>query len=326
MVGRSPFQTTNATYQFAAIVNLAHIPDSPSRDGGFEHVIANLMILGRSRFEPIVKQLDQSMANYTLTENRISVLKENCKRSSIIRKERLDRTISDYNKNPTQCTYCASALDYSKRHNRFCSKKCSVTFNNTARGPRTEDTKAKIKASIDLLHSAKPPKTIKRKEPKQSSMRVCSACEQPFIAKLNGRNTRKTCSAACASEARSKGGRRSAATRVLRSKDEIALYELCLSRFPDAQNNIILADGWDADISIPSLNLAILWNGIWHREQLSFKNHSLPQVQTRDRLKKKALTKAGWCVLVYEDNEYTPQSAFDNLVGLTGYDPISSAL
>lgn len=266
------------------------------------------------------------MTNYTLTPSRIAVLQDNCKLSAEIRKERLTKTISDYVRDPKCCAHCSGPVAYEKRYNKFCSKRCSASFNNIARGPRTEDTKSKIKASIDRLNSEKPKKPLRTKEPKKPNMRECVTCKQPFIAKLNGRNTRKTCSDACASSARSKGGRQSAATRVLRSKDEIALYKLCISRFPDAQNNTILAEGWDADISIPSLKFAILWNGLWHREQLSFKNHSLPQVQTRDRLKKKALTAAGWRVLVYEDNEYTPQTAFENLVGLAGYDPTSSAL
>lgn len=90
----------------------------------------------------------------------------------------------------------------------------------------------------------------------------------------------------------------------------MALYELCNAHYEGVYHNTPIVDGWDADIILPNEQTAILWNGRWHREQLTFKNHSLSQVQTRDRIKKEVLERAGWTVLVFEDNEFTPESAF----------------
>ena len=42
-------------------------------------------------------------------------------------------------------------------------------------------------------------------------------------------------------------------------------------------------------------------------------NHSLSQVQTRDRIKTKLFESLGWTVLIYEDRHFTPDSAFDHV-------------
>lgn len=140
----------------------------------------------------------------------------------------------------------------------------------------------------------------------------------------------KTCSDKCASLSRSKGaktkqakmskeeiadqgrkgGLASAAKRVIRSKDEIKLYEMVLDSFPSALHNFVIVDGWDADIVIPEAKLAIMWNGPWHYKDMPHRNHSLSQVQTRDRHKIKRFETLGWTVKVYEDRSYTPESAF----------------
>lgn len=109
-----------------------------------------------------------------------------------------------------------------------------------------------------------------------------------------------------------RGGLSSAATRVIRSKDEIKLYELIRTRYPTALSNHIIADGWDADIVIPETMTAILWNGPWHYKQMPHKNHSLAQVRNRDILKIKLFQELGWTVKVYEDRSYTPESAFED--------------
>lgn len=71
---------------------------------------------------------------------------------------------------------------------------------------------------------------------------------------------------------------------VRRSKNEIEFFELVKARFEDAQPNLAIFDGWDADVVIPSINVAIMWNGPWHHRKL-FEGHHLEQVQNRDRIK-----------------------------------------
>lgn len=260
------------------------------------------------------------MKNHTLTPNRLAVLEANCKRAAQVRRERvaekLATQMAEYALAPASCASCQSLLPFETRKNKYCSRSCGAAFTNKMKGERSQATKDKIsKAFAD-----KP----KHEAPLTSS--TCMVCNTTFQTKRNGGYVRQVCSDACLTEHRSRIGRKSAATRVVRSKDEIKLFELCQQRYPDSQHNVVLSDGWDADISIPSLKVAILWHGIWHREQMSFNNHSLSQVQTRDRRKTEALIKAGWTVIVYHDNEFTPQTAFDDLVGRTGFEPVTLEL
>lgn len=117
------------------------------------------------------------------------------------------------------------------------------------------------------------------------------------------------------------GGRNSAKKRNLRSKDEIALYEMCRDRWHDTVANGVIAEGWDADIIIPSKKVAILWNGPWHYREMNMNNHSLKQVQTRDRIKMNLFRNLGWRVIVFRDDEDTPESAFKKLVAPEGIEP-----
>lgn len=118
-------------------------------------------------------------------------------------------------------------------------------------------------------------------------------------------------------EISSKAGRVSASKSVRRSKDEIYLYEMCKDYFTSVESNKIIYDGWDADIVIEDHKLAILWNGPWHYKQMPHKNHSLKQVQKRDEIKISRLTSQGYEVIVFEDREYTPQSAFEYIKDFT---------
>ena len=70
-------------------------------------------------------------------------------------------------------------------------------------------------------------------------------------------------------------------------------------------------NGWDADIIIPALKLAILWNGIWHYAKVK-RNHSILQVQTRDKIKLNEIIKCGYNFIVVKDykNKMTPSKAF----------------
>ena len=115
-------------------------------------------------------------------------------------------------------------------------------------------------------------------------------------------------------EISSAAGRKSASTLTRRSKDEIALFELCKAHFVNVGSNDPLVDGWDADIILYDEMIAILWNGPWHYKQMAHKNHSLSQVQRRDEIKVEKLTDAGYKVVIYEDRYYTPQKAFDHLL------------
>jgi hypothetical protein len=94
------------------------------------------------------------------------------------------------------------------------------------------------------------------------------------------------------------------ANKTARSLNEIGFGKLCSERWECNFNRPMFGETkWDADIIIPELKIAILWNGIWHYKDLGFciKNTSLSQTQNRDRLKIKAIIEAGWTPYLIQD-------------------------
>lgn len=85
-----------------------------------------------------------------------------------------------------------------------------------------------------------------------------------------------------------------------RSKNEKAFCELCEQRFNTVRHNEPIFNGWDADVIIEDLKVAILWNGKWHYEKIT-KNHSVEQVQNRDNIKLMEITKAGYTPYIIKD-------------------------
>ena len=205
----------------------------------------------------------------------------------------------------------------------FCSRKCA-----NSRGPRNEDFKEKVRFKLKGKPSAqKNIRNIRKVSRIESNCSICNTViyiRSKELEKAKNRNTSITCkSDSCKKILRINGGKKSAEKRILRSKDEIKLYEYCFSAFKDSLSNHIIADGWDTDIVIPSLNLAISWQGPWHYKDMKMKNHSLLQVQNRDNIKRKLFTSLGWKVLEYKDCDYTPEKAFaDILVEGRGYAPL----
>lgn len=96
------------------------------------------------------------------------------------------------------------------------------------------------------------------------------------------------------------GGKKSASSQKRRSLNEILFYEMCQSHFVSVKNNIPCFNGWDADIIIEDLNIAILWNGIWHYKKIK-RQQSLLQIQTRDKIKLKEIKKCGYKAYIIKD-------------------------
>jgi len=81
-------------------------------------------------------------------------------------------------------------------------------------------------------------------------------------------------------------------------------------------HNQPIFNGWDADIIIPELKLAILWNGNWHYKEM-FGNHSLKQVANRDDIKLKEINKMGWNHISIKDvdkNKMSSEKAFNIII------------
>jgi hypothetical protein len=95
-------------------------------------------------------------------------------------------------------------------------------------------------------------------------------------------------------------GQKSAALQQKRSKNEAYFAMLCQEEFENIITNKPIFNGWDADIIIPDLKIAILWNGIWHYKQI-IKKQNLKQTQNRDRIKLIEIEKYGYTYYIIKD-------------------------
>ena len=189
-------------------------------------------------------------------------------------------------------------------HNKngiYCSYKCS---NGRI---HSEITKDKISKSVTTTAYYN-----KQYKPPYCKVKICKYCNRYF--ELAKKSDRISCSEQCKHLLISAGSKKSVAKQMRRSKDEIALYELCRDYFNHVEHNIPMFNGWDADIIIHDFQIAIMWNGPWHYRNMNFGNHSLSQVQTRDRIKIDTIESFGWKVLVFEDRYYSPQTAFSHIL------------
>ena len=139
---------------------------------------------------------------------------------------------------------------------------------------------------------------------------ICKYCENTFISR---RRKKVFCSKKCAIDWQlytpegieqrkingSKGGKM--ASKVKRSKNEIYFYELC-SKYLNCQvlPNHSMFDGYDADIVIPDLKIAIEWNGKWHYAQVH-KFHDFERTQRNDKKKKAMIEKSQYDLYIIKD-------------------------
>lgn len=214
---------------------------------------------------------------------------------------------------------CNKEHDGSYGSGRFCSRSCA-----NSREPIT-DFKIAVCSSCNSEFKIKKQASSKNyvcKDCKEHTL-VCKKCNKEFKS-LN--KHQQFCSRDCQrkynvqdTDMSTLGGIASAKSRCLRSKDEIKLFELC-DDFYDCEvtHNEAVVEGysWDADIIIRDLKIAILWNGPWHYREMNIGNHSLKQVQNRDKIKTKLFKENGWTVYIFEDREYTPETAIEYLKNL----------
>lgn len=88
-----------------------------------------------------------------------------------------------------------------------------------------------------------------------------------------------------------------------RSLNEIYFANLCSDKWgiDKVKTNEKIFDGFDADIILPTLRIAIEWNGIFHYKKVK-KGQRLKQKQARDKVKKSIITKKyGWGLYIIKD-------------------------
>lgn len=182
-----------------------------------------------------------------------------------------------------------------------CSEHYEIPFGRYQHGRRHTECKNKHLRDSIYIEKMKPRSLY----PKINSTTevFCVFCKKKFKQKQVGQIL---CDAECRKKAEReksktghyqrigrKGGLVSARVQVRRSKNEIYFAILCGKVFENVLTNEPIFDGWDTDVILPDLKIAISWNGIWHYKQVR-SDHDVEQVQSRDALKNDLIIKKGY--------------------------------
>lgn len=196
------------------------------------------------------------------------------------------------------CEKCGKVMTEYFGSGRFCSRSCANSC------IQTPEDRLKKRLSAILSYKKDSKKIEANKVDKyEQNPKFCKCCGKKIS--YNNRK-RKTCSKECEYklkiEGGYKGGRQSANLQIRRSKNEISFCEMCEDYFgkENVIHNVPMFNGWDADIIITNLKIAILWNGPWHYRQVT-KTHKLKQVQNRDMIKVNEIKKYGFEPYIIKD-------------------------
>lgn len=193
-----------------------------------------------------------------------------------------------------ECKQCGKSFLPERKEQTFCSINCF----GASKIKLTETGDYKWPANQkDYIRKRKLRPFVMENGNKTFTGLKCRVCESSFS---SANPAMKTCSHECLHLALVAAGRKAAQTNTKRSKNEILFYEKVKELFPNATHNEPFFDGWDADIIIHELKLAILWNVKWHYEKIKEK-HSLLQVQTRDAIKQSKIESFGYQTLIIKD-------------------------
>ena len=144
---------------------------------------------------------------------------------------------------------------------------------------------------------------------------ICSNCQKEVyrIPSQINKTKHSFCNKSCAATYNNKLKRKSR-----RSKIEAKFYNLLVKEFPDLDilaNDKIMLNGYEVDVAIPELKLAIEWNGIVHFKPI-YGQTKLDKIQTRDADKLKIATNKNINLIVIPDlvsNDKILQQAFNDV-------------
>ena len=181
---------------------------------------------------------------------------------------------------------------FKKKKHFFCSRSCANSKKHT------EEQKIKISQQLKKYYKTHTKKQINK------TYTNCLACGKQI--KINKSGYCVKCRYLhLSTETKQKlslAGRKSIEHQkeTRRSKNEIDFYNLCKEKFINVLHNEPLFNGWDADIILPDLKIAILWNGKWHYEKITLK-HSVKQIQNRDKIKIKEIQNCNYIPYIIKD-------------------------
>ena len=195
-----------------------------------------------------------------------------------------------------KCEYCKKIFKresknqpkYKKRTKAYCSKKCSYSH-YTQLNTVISNCGFCNKQITRMLSQSKKSKSGK------------SFCNQSCAASYNNKLKRKS----------------------RRSKIEAKFYNLIVKEFPNLNilaNDKTMLDGLEADIAIPSLKLAVEWNGIVHFKPI-YGQTKLDKVQNKDAEKLKIAANKNINLIVIPDlvsNDKILKQAFNDVKNIIG--------
>lgn len=205
------------------------------------------------------------------------------------------------------CNKCNKKFNVEERSKLFPKKKkyyCSRSCANSRNWSKTD--KEKKSKALKGKH-------IKSGNYVTEVTTECKNCKKKFTHRKS--KNRTFCSKSCNTIyynkwGRSrKGGLRSAQVQKnsRRSKNEIYFYELCKDKFKKVIHNEPIFNGWDADVIIEDLKIAVMWNGAWHYKKIT-RAHSVAQVQNRDKIKVGEIKSCGYTPYIIKDmGKYNPE-------------------
>ena len=146
---------------------------------------------------------------------------------------------------------------------------------------------------------------------------VCGNCKKTVETRPSILSSSKSgkvfCNKSCAATYNNKLKRKSR-----RSKIEAKFYNLLVQEFPNLDilpNDKTMLDGYEIDVSIPELKLAIEWNGIVHFRPI-YGQTKLDKIQIRDKEKLKIATDKNINLIVIPDlvsNDKILKQAFNDV-------------
>lgn len=233
-------------------------------------------------------------------------------------KSRSDKKFGPFKEFIIKCNGCNKEFTIRERENLhpqkdkyFCGRKCA--------NKRLDDKSETKKIICNLCNTSK--EVNKRSsqikcnncilllKPKRKLRELvnfnCKMCEREFQSK---KKNRIFCSRSCQStywnknnrDVCVKAGLKSVQSQSRRSKNEVLFADLCIKKFSNVLVNDPMFNGWDADVIIQDLKIAVLWNGRWHYDQIS-KSQSLSQIQNRDKIKVREIKKCGYTPYIIKD-------------------------
>lgn len=197
-----------------------------------------------------------------------------------------------------KCNRCQGP---NKKPGKFCSRSCANSrvwsAEDRARKSASMKQSLKVKLSVAKLHAHNrtlPPPNLGRQFVERVDW-ICPVCDATMRLTLSQSKRRKYCSGTCRNSVNN------LVIRGVRSKAEealsIALTELGV---PFLENDRKVLGGKELDFYLPSLNLAIEWNGVYH-----FKNvrgaDKLKKIQDSDKAKILLCKAKGIRLIVVED-------------------------